>query len=219
MEKYYNEYWAQTWYRNSFLVRCPKQIAQAIGHDHEWNNLYDSGCHFTCLSMIIGVDPARLSSTMASMPYFVADRAIPARFLNGRTGGLVWDQNEPHYRIKEVVLDNFWHSKLGRRVNIKIRFLGIIETAEYSKGKQLIKTARKKGQHIICGTQEHSYLVAGNNEGDFFIWDPDDSEIPIEEILNGKLTLCDLFDKHKGEKIEFWKYQVDYFPAVSFRRG
>ncbi|TRZ50474.1 hypothetical protein D4S03_06710 [bacterium] len=196
MDKWYEEYWAQTWYRNSFLVRRPEQIAQAIGHDCEWNNLHDSGCNFTCLSMIVGVDPARLASAMASMSFFFADSTLPAKYLTGKAGGLVWDQNEPYSKIKKVVLTNFWHSRLGRRTTITIRFEGEITADDYSKGKQIVKATHEKGQHVLCGPQEHSHLVAGSNGEDFFIWDPDDSEISVEENLEGRVTLRRIFDNY-----------------------
>ncbi|MBI5583937.1 MAG: hypothetical protein HY892_08950 [Deltaproteobacteria bacterium] len=209
VDQWYGEYWGQTWYKNSFLVRRPEQIAQARGHDREWNNIHDSGCNFTCLAMMVGVDPARLSSAMAALSFFFSDRTIPARYLTGRTGGLVWDQNEPYSRIKKVVMDNFWHSKLGRRTKITIQFKGETTTADYPKGKQVVIDARGKGHHIICGSEEHSYLVAGSKGEDFFLWDPDDSKMPIEEILAGRVTLRHLFEEYAGEQIEFLKYRID----------
>ena len=61
MHLFYPRYHAQSFYRNTFLVDKPQQIARAEKSDREWNNLAESGCHFTCLAMIAGVDPATLA--------------------------------------------------------------------------------------------------------------------------------------------------------------
>ena len=61
MHLFYPRYHAQSFYRNTFLVDKPQQIARAEKSDREWNNLAESGCHFTCLAMIAGVDPALLA--------------------------------------------------------------------------------------------------------------------------------------------------------------
>ena len=62
MEKWYDQYWAQNWYKNTYLVNKAEQITQAVNPPCEWNNIHDSGCNFTCLAMIVGVDPAYLTS-------------------------------------------------------------------------------------------------------------------------------------------------------------
>ena len=61
MHLFYPRYHAQSFYRNTFLVNRPQEIARAEKSDREWNNLAESGCHFTCLAMIAGVDPATLA--------------------------------------------------------------------------------------------------------------------------------------------------------------
>ncbi len=61
MHLFYPRYHAQSFYRNTFLVNRPQEIARAEKSDHEWNNIAESGCHFTCMAMIGGVDPATLA--------------------------------------------------------------------------------------------------------------------------------------------------------------
>ena len=227
MKPWYKNYWAQTWYRNTFLIHAPEEIAQAIRGDREWNNLYDSGCNFTCLAMIVGVDPARLASAIAERTdaFFEPDNSLPARFLTGEKGGLIWDQNRPHKGIKNVSLKDFWHpnpdrdgedgpseqSKGGRRVTITLRFVECTPTKNYLAAKKYIVAARKKGLHVVCGAKDHSHLVAGSNDDDFYLWDPDDSEdgTSVERNMNGEFTLRQLFEDHKRETIEFWIYSLE----------
>lgn len=208
MKKWYTEYWAQTWYKNTFLVRRPDQIAQAIGHDREWNNVYDSGCNFTCLAMIVGIDPARLASELSSHGYFFADAQLPAKHLTGKTAGLVWDQNAPHIRLNSIVLKDIWHSHLNKRVSIAVRFLKKTSITSYLEGKRWVAAVHTKGQHVICGPEDHSHLVAGTIGEAFFLWDPDDSCRSVEENLEGKITLRRLFDECPSQPIEFWGYQL-----------
>ncbi|MEA3428399.1 MAG: hypothetical protein U9Q84_04115 [Thermodesulfobacteriota bacterium] len=213
MERWYQEYYSQNWYKNTFLVRRPEQIGQAINSDEiEWNNIHDSGCNFTCLAMIIGVDPARLSSELSSYSYhfFFADSELRAQYLIGKKGGLVWDQNEPYKKVPKVVIKNFWHTKLGRRTKITISFKGEIKTKDVTEGKRFIVAARKDGLHVICGPDNHSHLVAGKIDNEFYIWDPDDSEKPVEKYLKGQVRLNHIFENDIDEPIEFWKYRVDF---------
>lgn len=209
MANWYKEYWAQTWYKNTFLVRRANQIAQATeSEDKEWNNIYGSGCNFTCLAMMVGIDPARLASELSSHDFFFADSELPAKYLVGKSGGLVWDRNAPHRGLKSITLRNVWHSRLGRRVTISIRYIKNSSASNYEEGKELVVAIHGQGRHVICGPEEHSHLVAGKIGGDFFVWDPDDSETKVEAILAGKFTLRKLFHVYKGKPIEFWEYQV-----------
>ena len=93
MHLFYPRYHAQSFYRNTFLVDKPQQIARAEKSDREWNNLAESGCHFTCLAMIAGVDPALLADAAIQTGYYAPDKDLPARALDGKRGPLVWDQN------------------------------------------------------------------------------------------------------------------------------
>ena len=75
MHLFYPRYHAQSFYRNTFLVDKPQQIARAEKSDREWNNLAESGCHFTCLAMIAGVVPALLAdAAMVATPAAITDR-------------------------------------------------------------------------------------------------------------------------------------------------
>ena len=209
MEQWYREYFAQTWYKNSFLIRKPSQIGQVIDGDREWNNIYDSGCNFTCLAMIIGVDPARLASELSSEKYFFSDATLRTKFLTGKYGGLVWDQNAPNERLKTIIIDDFWHPKLDRRTRISLIFDSRDITMKVSEGVGIVKAARKDGFHVIVGPREHSHLVAGIVDGEYYIWDPDDTERPLEDFLRGKMRLGHIFDYYKGKAIEFWKYRLN----------
>lgn len=209
MISWYKDYWAQTWYKNTFLVRRPNQIAQVIDHDHEWNNIYDSGCNFSCLAMMVGIDPARLASELSSHNYFFADSSLPATYLAGKSGGLVWDQNAPHRGLKAIKLKNIWHPRRQRRVTIALRYVKTSTSRSYEEGRKLVAAIRDGGRHVICGPKDHSHLVAGTVDGDFFVWDPDDSETSVERNLAGEFTLRELFHECEGEPIEFWEYQVD----------
>lgn len=208
MNNWYEEYWSQTWYKNTFLVSKPNQIAQV--KNGEWNNIAESGCHFTCLAMIVGIDPARLASELGSQKYFLPDKSLEAKRLSGKTGGLVWDQNAPHDELKSVVLKGIWHSRLRKKTSIKVRFVKKTSTKNYIDGKNLVTEFHEKGHHVICGTEEHSLLVAGTTGEDFFVWDPDseDSKIPVK-IYEGKFTMLNIFKRYKDKPIEFWSYQVD----------
>lgn len=210
MKAWYPEYWAQTWYRNTFLVRRPHQIAQAVGHEREWNNLYDSGCNFTCLAMIVGVDPARLASALSLHDFFYADARFPARDLTGRSVGLVWDQNAPHNSRGSFALPHIWHPRLKRRTSVRVRFVGATATRCYKDGRALVAQARGKGRHVICGPEEHAYLVAGTSGNGFYLWDPDESEMRVEQMLEGRLTLQGLFREFADKDIEFWQYSCEF---------
>lgn len=207
MDSWYPSYFSQTWYVNTFLVRRANQIAQAVAGDREWNNICDSGCNFTCLAMILGVDPARLASELRNQNYFYADAGLPAKRLDGTRGGLVWDQNAPHKGLRSVSINNFWHSSLMRRVSLTLSFLDVSSTDDYEKGCDLVSAIRARGNHVVCGSQEHSQLVAGETTGGgYFLWDPDGSEMTVEENLAGDFTLQKLFSDNPGTQIEFWEY-------------
>lgn len=212
MRAWYREYWGQTWYKNTFLVGKPKQIGQACGSAREWNNIDGSGCNFTCLAIIIGIDPARLASELSSQKnYFSADRdqKLKAKYVTGKIAGLVWDQNKPHERLRSVKVKNIWHNHHMRRVSFELIFIGVFSTTSPEEGNKFVRSARGRGNHIICGTQDHSHLVAGSIDGEFYLWDPDESETKVEKSLGGKIRLIDLFKKNKNVQIEFWEYMCN----------
>jgi len=211
LQNWYHEYWAQTWYKNTFLVSHPKQIARTKGKEREWNNLFDAGCNFACLAMIVGIDPARLASLLSAENYFQSDSDLPAKRIGGKHGGLVWDQNAPNAEMTSIALRQVWHPKLGRRVSIAIGFVQCHATRSLADGERLVAEMHRRGRHVVCGPEAHSHLVAGTAGSDFFVWDPDDTEKSVEENLGGRVTLDRLFAENPTEPIEFWEYQVDVF--------
>ena len=92
METWYDNYESQCWYENTFLVNEFSQISRANEGNREWNNIEGSGCHFVCLSMIVGINPAYLSSELSKLKFFRADRSLKSTKLNGDPGYLVWGQ-------------------------------------------------------------------------------------------------------------------------------
>lgn len=209
MERWYATYWAQSWYRNTYLVRHPRQIGRESSGARDWNNVYDAGCNFTCIAMMLGIDPARLASELASESFFRADREAPARRIDGTRGPLVWDRNAPHERLPTVTLASLWLSPLRRRVTVKLTFVAEELASDHTDGKRIVGAAHRRGEHVIAGAQEHSLLVAGRSARDFYLWDPDDTSVPVECSLAGKLTLGDLFGYYAArEPIAFWRYRI-----------
>ncbi len=206
---WYDEYWAQTWYRNTFLVRRATQIARGVDADRDWNSVYDAGCNFTCIAMIIGVNPAYLASTLSTQRFFYADAALQARRVTGKLGGMVWDQNAPDTRRRTFTVEHFWHPRLRRRVTITLSFVESRVTRCYETAVAIINAIRARGDHIVCGTDEHSHLVAGSIGNKYFLWDPSDIELTVEQTLAGEMTLKRLFQDNRARDIEFWRYRCD----------
>jgi hypothetical protein len=213
-EDWYKNYWAQTWYRNTFLVRHPNQIGRAICNDKEWNNVRESGCHLTCLAMIINIDPGRMAAILSYLPkFFEEDIGIKAKTLGGKLGGLVWDQNRP-CRNQAIELRDIWQHGSRKKISIKLILKKISKTNDAQKANKIIGEARRKGRHVICGTDTHSNLVSGKIQDQFFIWDPNpegdhgDGKWPLREIVAGNVTIETLFKFYQPKKIEFWQYEV-----------
>ena len=215
MNVWYQAYESQCWYKNTFLVNSFDQISKVCKRNGEWNNVEGSGCHFVCLSMIAGINPARLSSALKELQFFKPDRSLRSKKLNGNGSFLVWDQNEPHETYKEITIKNVFLSA-GRVVDISIEFIEIVKTNEIAEANKLIETHRSKGNHIICGHNDHSRLVAGMNDGKYYLWDPDLTDTNIEDNINGKYDLpwfYELYAKKKqfvNELAEYWIYSVRY---------
>jgi hypothetical protein len=174
VKTWYSQYFAQTWYRNSFLVNHPNQIAKALSPPHEWNSINDSGCNITCLAMIIGVDPAHFVSELCRKKFFERDfkrdngKELRAKHLNNRKiRGFVWDKNKPHKRKPQLIIERVWHPIFNRTTRITIRFHKEIETKDYQEAKEIIRSARKKNLHVICGPCYLQRFSDGNLE-DFF---------------------------------------------------
>jgi hypothetical protein len=212
MQRWYNQYWSQCWYKNTFLVNDGQynQIAQATKtREKEWNNVHDSGCHFTCIGIIIGLDPGQLASEMGnSKKYFTEDKSIEAKNLQGEECYLVWDQNYPFESKKPLDLKGVFHPRLGP-ADIWLSLDKIVKLKNTSEANKLIEKEHAAYKHIICGTTEHSHLVAGQSDsGEYFLWDPDIKSRNEDEILNGKLTVDQLFSENKRKLIEFWIYSL-----------
>lgn len=208
-DNWYPEYFAQTWYKNTFLVQDPNQIARTTGPESEWNNIFDSGCNFVCLAMILGIDPARLASELAKQSYFREDADLPARTLRGKPCDLVWDQNVPNEEVRSIQLTNFWHSGLMRRVSVTISLVEVHTSKSYAEGRRIASKLHRRKRHVVCGPEAHSHLLAGTGPDGYFVWDPDDTQRSVEENLGGQVTLRRLFHENKSEPIEFWEYQAD----------
>ncbi len=189
-------------------MRQPHQIAREVTGERDWNNVYDSGCNFACIAMIVGIDPARLASELATKRFFAPDLSALARDLAGRRVRLVWDCNAPSAAREAIRLSHVWHQRLRRRTSFSLRYVGRTATRDHSEAVGSIAAARRRGLHVICGPEEHSHLVAGRIGRDFYVWDPDETEIAVEETLRGRFTLARLFRLYAGQPIEFWHYRL-----------
>jgi len=217
LEKWY-KYESQCWYRNTFLVNKPSEISFGTTQDNTgWNNVYDGGCHFVCLAMIIGINPAYLASVLGeNTNYFTADKSIDSLHLNGIEGSLVWDQNKPDKKNPSIKLENIYHPKYGL-TDIFLMFINIKKTNNKIKANKIIREAKSEDMHVICGYSDHSILVSGIKEDKYFLWDPDISpeNKGLKEQLNGDYGLDKFYDKHSKEienkeLAEYWIYSVKY---------
>lgn len=184
MKSWYDLYQSQCWYRNTFLVNNHTNVV-------EKNNIYNSGCHFTCTAMMLNVNTAMLASELSKQYYFSKDST-----------GLVWDNNRPN-QIGESIYIPFLVTQHG-----------IVEKKDVSTSEQFIKEQHAQGLHIICGNAYHSLLVAGEKNGSYFVWDPDTSwrnnEIDlIKRNLSGEHTIEWLYENYNcEEKVKFWVYSI-----------
>ena len=161
MHLLYPRYHAQSFYRNTFLVDKPQQIARAEKSDREWNNLAESGCHFTCLAMIAGVDPALLADAAIQTGYYAPDKDLPARALDGKRGPLVWDQNVPSKKGKSWVFRQVWHPDRRALVDIEFSCQRWDDHLPLKTATRLAHAAVLEGRHVVSGSFEHSVLIAG----------------------------------------------------------
>ena len=216
MKNWYERYESQCWYENTFLVNDFRQIARVIEKDREWNNIKDSGCNFTCIAMILGINPAQLASEIRKQDpsFFQADRTLKTKKLNGDGGFLVWDKNAPNEQHSKLSLSNIIHPTKGK-TDLNLRFVKIEKTSDIEQAKDIIKNAKKNGLEIICGYDDHSRLVAGEKAGTYFLWDPDTIETDWQKNINGEYTIEWFFheynklDEYKNKKAEFWHYSLD----------
>jgi hypothetical protein len=208
MKKWYKRYESQCWYRNTFLVNRFRDIAKTI-KGGEWNNIKDSGCHFVCLSMIIGINPAYMASELVNKQFFKSDRSLEAKKLSGCEGKLVYDQEAPSKPSHKVLLRSIWHPDEGK-VDIKISFIAKEKASNRTDAAEIIKEASDNNQHIICGYDDHSRLVAGIKNRNYFLWDPDLTATELQRNINGEYTIKWFFHEYakdknyKNKSAEFW---------------
>ena len=173
MHLFYPRYHAQSFYRNTFLVDKPQQIARAEKSDREWNNIAESGCHFTCLAMIAGVDPATLADAAIQTGYYAPDKDLPARALDGKRGPLVWDQNVPSKKGRSWVFRQVWHPDRRALVDIEFSCQRWDDHLPLKTATRLAHAAVLEGRHVVSGSFEHSVLIAGLSADGPLVWDPD----------------------------------------------
>lgn len=215
MNSWYDKYESQCWYKNTFLVSEFHQISKVDVKDGEWNNIEGSGCHFVCLSMMIGINPAYLASKLKCSNYFKLDRSLKSKKLDGTSSFLVWDKNEPSKKNPVVEIKNVYHPVKGV-VDITIRFLEIIKTNDINETNVLIEKNKFKGNHVICGYGDHSRLVAGKDNDNYYLWDPDLSETEIQKNILGEYDLRWFYNLYSNdgdfsnEVAEYWVYAVEF---------
>lgn len=199
MHLLYPRYFAQSFYRNTFLVNRPQEIARAEKSDREWNNLSESGCHFTCLAMIAGVDPASLADAAINKGYFKPDDELPARALDGQRGPLVWDQNVPASKGESFVFSNVWHPDRGQLIDIEFTCRRWKDKVPLKEAIDLTQAAILQGRHVVSGSYAHSVLIAGLSDDGPLVWDPEvvphadqDGGVPrarLKAMVEGGLSL------------------------------
>jgi hypothetical protein len=212
---WYQQYFSQCWYRNTFLVNSPEEIGHTISKDKEWNSIIDSGCNFTCLAMMIGIDPAHLATRLGEIKFFKEDPRSPATCFNGKRSGLVWDRNRPDKK-KERIIESLWNPTHGH-FSVDLSLSEVKQTSSYKNGAKYVADFRDRNLHVVCGPTDHSHLVAGYTGVDFFVWDPDldwaervglEPHQLLDKNLSGALTLKWLFHYYEGRRIEFWAYRL-----------
>ena len=149
MHLFYPRFYAQSFYRNTFLVDKPQQIARAEKSDREWNNIAESGCHFTCMAMIGGVDPALLADAAIKQGYYQPDKDLPARALDGQRGPLVWDQNVPAKKGESFTFPKVWHAGQGRLVDLEFVCRRWDDYLSLKDATRLINAAILQGRHVV----------------------------------------------------------------------
>jgi len=233
LEQWYDHYESQCWYENTYLVNKPEQISQRIkleegDKEGEWNNIYDSGCNFVCLSMIIGINPAYLASRLKLLSFFELDTDDDYEALRINTevrnedDYLVWDINRPCEKkhkssdkyAHEVKINKVFHPTKGL-VDITLKFEHLDKARNHEVASKKIKIAHEAGMHVICGYEDHSRLVAGQRkiDGQYYLWDPDIStangdliddevgeETMIQRNLGGEYTIKTFFDCYSEDE-------------------
>lgn len=215
MHLFYPRYQAQSFYRNTFLVNRPQEIARAEKSDREWNNLAESGCHFTCLAMIAGVDPATLADAAIKTGYYQPDKNLPARALDGKHGPLVWDQNVPARKGDAFTFAKVWHAGKGQLVDLAFTCRRWDDCVSLKEATRLIHDAVVQGRHVVSGSFEHSVLIAGLSDDGPLVWDPDverDSGAArrwLQAMVEGGLSLRAWAEHEKVRKFSVVEYELN----------
>ena len=214
MHLFYPRYHAQSFYRNTFLVDKPQQIARAEKSDREWNNLAESGCHFTCLAMIAGVDPATLADAAIQTGYYAPDKDLPARALDGKRGPLVWDQNVPSKKGRSWVFRQVWHPDRRALVDIEFSCQRWDDHLPLKTATRLAHAAVLEGRHVVSGSFEHSVLIAELSADGPLVWDPDmargsgAARRRLQAMVAGGLPLRAWAEREKVRKFTVVEYEL-----------
>ena len=212
-----NSYQSQNWYSSTFLVHHFKDISRAKKGSKEWNNVEESGCHFTCFSMIMGVNPAQLASKLRSSRkhYFLSDSSIPSIKLNTeQSSHLVWDKNNPSEVGEKVCIDNIFIPSKGC-CNVSLELTQVNESPSLIEATSWINQKKREGLHIIAGPESHSFLVAGMNyKKQLLVWDPDTSSKSPEKItsmIEDGISFSDILNEYKigdENKVQLLAYKL-----------
>ena len=214
MHLFYPRYHAQSFYRNTFLVDRPQEIARAEKSNREWNNIAESGCHFTCMAMIGCVDPALLADAAIKQGYYQPDKDLPARALDGQRGPLVWDQNVPAKKGESFTFPKVWHAGQGRLVDLEFVCRRWDDYLSLKDATRLINAAILQGRHVVSGSFEHSVLIAGLSDDGPLVWDPDverDSGAArrwLQTMVEGGLSLRAWGQHEKVRKFSVVEYEL-----------
>ncbi|MBP6735714.1 MAG: hypothetical protein KA142_13705 [Chromatiaceae bacterium] len=213
-----HHYQSQNWCSSTFLVHRFKDISRAKNGNKEWNNVEESGCHFTCFSMIIGVNPAYLVTKLRSTKkrYFLSDKYIPSLRINSNEEThLVWDKNRPSTINEKVQIKELFVPQIGF-VNLSIKLIESFESASESETSKWIGRQRNMKRHIIAGPESHSFLVAGLDcDNKPLVWDPDTKGMSITEIkkmIDNGLKIQLIFKKYginNENKLQLLSYIVE----------
>jgi hypothetical protein len=204
-----NNYKSQNWYTTTFLVHHFKDIAKGYSQDHSWsgwNNIQESGCHFTCLSMMAGIDHAYFAPKLRENKkhYFLSDKSFKAKRLNSTdVTSFVWDKNSPSSIDSEIKITKAFTSSHGF-CNIIIKLKSLSEAYLLDEAIKKILEARKNNCHIICGPEDHSFLIAGKNKNnEVLVWEPDTSTMShkqVTQMIDSGINLKKMFKNYKISK-------------------
>lgn len=184
---------SQCWYKNTYLVSQTNYICES-------NSVYNAGCHFTCIAMMFGVTPAYLSSLLSDRKYFTTDDS-----------DLMWDQNRPFRNGDEVIIPEH-QNKEGWQKTSTLKLIHKYECKNIADVEALVKKHSAAEIHFIVGGETHSLLIAGENDGSYYLWDPNtefetSEKDAIAKCINGKLSLEWAFSEYCEHLIHLWVHE------------